>query len=186
MSEDGRPINARGRRVYETHPSAPMQIGEIKIFQTKPECRLRAKEIAVKKDIQPDYLIFHAVSGASNGFQNMPGDSATRKYEHQVGYITCNHGWINHLETFERSLRSAGVGEEARGCGIGTILVELCFLDPKITTVEKENKAIKILPEAVQQLVRLNCHKLVGMTMAAKGTGDNPTAAAHVYFSASI
>ena len=161
-----------------------MQIGETRVFQTKQQCRLTEKDFIVLKVLSQGYFYFYAVSGASNGFQEVHSripQKYAQKFEHQLAYIACTRGWIHQLTVFEKISGAEGRREDARGCGVGTILTELCLMDPEINTLKEGSKAIRVLAEGVKDLVQQNCYKLVGLTMAAY-----PSSAAHVYFSAAI
>ena len=192
------------RRFYPAHPSISMRIGETRIFSVKPQCRLREREFIVLKSFKeaevdsedsdddlPSYFYFYAVSGASVGFTELEGGTEQldgHKYERQVAYIKCSHGWISHLNVFERILGTTHGqfgAENPRGCGIGVVLTELCLIDPEISTMKvdksnkKGNKAMMILKQDMRPLVQENCYKVVGLSMAAVPPSDG-----HVYFSA--
>ena len=132
------------------HPTIPMEDREIKTFrrQDKPFCTLTSSYFAVikhkniptqpstKPSLNPPktYLMFYAVIGEMKLNQiiptpidNAPEDRIrVRKYEDQIGYIRCMHGWIQEVSV-EPSLESPN--EDPRGCGIGTVLTELCLID---------------------------------------------------------
>ena len=188
------------QRRIALHPTRPIQIGETMPFATKPQCSFR--EFVVKKRFlpgkaSPSYFYFYAVSRAANGFKELAGGTETHKYQHQLAYITCLHGWITQLTVFDKSLGMKYEGpmkfygnEDPRGCGIGIVLTELCLIDPEVNNMKLDkdkrgneigNKALRILKQDMKERTNKNCYKLVGLTMAA-----NPKQAGHVYFSAAI
>ena len=100
------------QRRSESHPKKMMQIGDTKIFATKPQCSFQ--EFYVKKEyLQGDEddessFFFYAVSPrAANGFKELNYvymGHPTDKFQHQLAYIVCKHGWIESLRVFEKSL----------------------------------------------------------------------------------
>ena len=181
------------------HPATSMDEGESRKFKIsntrfvpkpgKETCALNAKTYSVRKtkeiktDHKGDYysFYFYAIFGV-NEFNEIQNGNETHKFESQIGYIRCSHGWINFLEVFRNRLGVANQ-ENPRGCGIGIVLTELCFIDPDINKLNSGNRAMPLLKEDVhtQQLVKDNCIKLIGMTMFA-----DPLAGALTYFSAAI
>ena len=171
-----------------------MRIDEKSIFETKPGCRLRKKEIIVLKSLQEEgeekYFYFYAVSSAPyfDRFVELARSTKTHRYKHQVAYIICSRGWIEQLTVFERTL-GPGRAENARGCGIGVVLTELCLIDPAIHSMEtmgtgsnkQENNGLVILPRELRERVKNECFKIVGMVMNAKTDSGG-----HAYFSAAI
>ena len=181
------------------HPATSMDEGESRKFKIsntrfvpkpgKETCTLNAKTYSVRKtkeiktDHKGDYysFYFYAISGV-NEFNEIQNGNETHKFESQIGYIRCSHGWISFLEVFRNRLGVANQ-ENPRGCGIGVVLTELCFIDPDMNKLNSGNRAMPLLKEDVhtQQLVKDNCIKLIGMTMFA-----DPLAGALTYFSAAI
>ena len=155
----------------------------------KETCRLTAKIYSVKKireiktDNTGDYFsfTFYAISGATE-FNEIQNGNETHKFESQIAYIRCSHGWISYLEVFK--IRLGVINQESpRGCGIGVVLTELCLIDPAVNTMRSGNRALPKLQNDIQtyQLVRDNCVKLIGMIMLA-----DPVSGALAYFSAAI
>ena len=193
------------QRRSESHPKIMMRVGDTKIFATKPQCSFQ--EFYVKKEyLQGDEddessFFFYAVSPrAANGFKELNYvymGHPTDKFQHQLAYIVCKHGWIESLRVFEKSLDIDGYPrgpDDPRGCGIGIILAELCLIDLSVNSMKGKNKdyikgianeegneALRILTPEMKGLVKENCYKLVGLQMMAK-----PPSAGHVYFSAAI
>ena len=181
------------------HPATSMDEGESRKFRVsnsrfvpkpgKETCGLNVKTYSIRKtremktDHKGDYFsfYFYAISGV-NEFIEIQNGNETHKFESQIGYIRCSHGWISFLEVFRNRLGVANQ-ETPRGCGIGVVLTELCFIDPDINNVNSGNRAMPKLQKDVQtqQLVKDNCIKLIGMTMFA-----DPVAGALTYFSAAI
>ena len=44
------------------------------------------------------------------------------RYENQIGRITCKPGWIEYVK----------VNDEFKKCGLGTVLSEMCMIDPEL------------------------------------------------------
>lgn len=130
------------------HPATPMDEGESRIFRIsqtrfipqpgRETCGLNAKTYLVRKipeiktDYEGDYITFHfyAISGVTD-FSEILNGNVTHKFESQVAYIRCSHGWIHWLDVFRNRL-GVTIQENARGCGIGVVLTELCLIDPDI------------------------------------------------------
>ena len=193
------------QRRSESHPKIMMRVGDTKIFATKPQCSFQ--EFYVKKEYlrgdaeMESFFFFYAVSPrANNGFKelnNIYPPWPTDKFQHQLAYIVCKHGWIEILNVFDKSLDIEGhrKGQDyPRGCGIGIVLTELCLIDPSVNSMKGKNKdkikgianeegneALRLLTPEMKELVKENCYKLVGLSMMA-----NPPSAGHLYFSAAI
>ena len=50
------------------------------------------------------------------------------RYKNQLGRITCKPGWIEYVR----------VNDNAQGCGLGTVLTEMCMIDPVLTRNDKK------------------------------------------------
>ena len=181
------------------HPATSMDEGESRMFRItssrfvpqpgKEACRLNAKTYSVRKireiktDDKGDYITFYfyAISGVTD-FNEIRNGNETHKFQSQVAYVRCSHGWLSYLEVFTNRLGFISQ-ENARGCGIGVVLTELCFIDQDISKMRSGNRALPKLRDNPQthQLVKDNCINLIGMTMIA-----DPTAGALVYFSAAL
>ena len=121
-------------------------------------------------------------------FNEIPDATSQRRYENQIGYIRCLHGWIHHLKVFENSLTLEGQPENPLRCGIGTVLTELCLIDPDVNARRSQNdqgqgnRALEHLRGFEElEMVKNDCDKLVGLRMAS-----NPKSTAHTYFTAAI
>ena len=180
-----------------------MEDGEFKTFRRKvhSKCFLTSLHFAVIKQknipTQPStkpslnppktYLMFYAVIGEMEFNQiipkPIPDASADRirvqKFQDQIGSIQCMHGWIQELHV-EPSLESPD--EDPTRCGIGTVLTELCLIDPDINSRREGNQAFQNLSPFIEfPLIIYHCHQLVGLQMAAF-----PPGGAHTYFNAAI
>ena len=161
-----------------------MTVGEVRAFkidrEIKPDCGLTVNEIKIKKQ--------NALSDRDGYHFNMVG------HESEVS-IDCEPGFVSHLEAKGR----------AEGCGIGKMLMNLCFNENKIHNVanKEENKAIAMLDELkdemdrwcklnptlcneeqagkVQKWANNQCSKLLYLGMSSK-----PKSKAHVYFNSAI
>jgi len=113
----------------------PMASDEVRKFKIprkrKPDCKLQGDEIieiSVKKTVDPDD----------------PGDMefVVVKYEKKA-FINCASGFIHYVQA----------AEDTEGCGIGTILTNLCFNEDKIHNVanNKENDAINSIHKWVKE-----------------------------------
>ena len=184
------------RRAIEEHPTEPMEDGQRKIFQRKvpskgkPKCRLSSLYFTVLKENRigatGNVLTsrFYAIVGNFKDVDFVPleGFSHSQKYERQIAFIECRHGWINYLTTFEQSLGTTGPIEYPRNCGIGTVLTELCLIDPDLNIRRQGNEA-RLLLEGYPEfnMIEQNCDKLMGLSMEVD---EIPTG--HVYFTAAI
>ena len=184
------------RRAIEEHPTEPMEDGQRKIFQRKipskgkPKCRLSSLYFTVLKENRlgatGNVLTsrFYAIVGNFKEVDFVPleGFTHSRKYERQIAFIECRHGWINYLTTFEQSLGTNGPIEYPRNCGIGTVLTELCLIDPDLNVRRQGNEA-RLLLEGYPEfdMIEQNCDKLMGLSMEV----DDITTG-YVYFTAAI
>ena len=186
------------RGVPIPHPTEEMEDGEYFTFRRKvdPKCLLSSLFFTVLKEEWREegsndlYFTFYAMTGEVNeGLTKLPNYDSDimmqfecEKYLNQIGAIRCTHGWIDQLVVFEQSLNPGGPTENPQRCGIGTILTELCLIDPGVNNRRHGNLALGTLrgfPDF--QRVRRNCYKIVGLAMVA-----NPYEGAHVYFNAAI
>ena len=111
-----------------------------------------------------------------------------RIYKHQIGAITCGPGWIFNLDVYDNAElkikneqgRYVDRFVNARRCGVGVVLTELCLLDSDINALDEHNRGKALLDDNGITLYT-NCHKFVGLTMAAHSPGDG-----HVYLSSAI
>ena len=187
------------RRAIEEHPTEPMENGQRKIFQRKipskgkPKCRLSSLYFTVLKENRlgatGNVLTsrFYAIVGNFKDVDFVPLEGLyekeiERKYERQVAFIECSHGWINYLTTFEQSLGTESPIEYPRNCGIGTVLTELCLIDPDLNIRRQGNEARLLLdgyPEF--EMIEQNCEKLMGLSMEVDDISTG-----YVYFTAAI
>ena len=157
----------------------PMSVGETRKFridETKPNCQFPKIEITVKKSIRKGFRGFEVVG-----------------YEEDAK-VWCTPGYV-------RQLSAEGLTEN---CGIGKILMKLCFNELVIHDVNgvKENegwdffqgwiedcRAEKKCKDhdhygrlvSLEKWVKSECSKLVGLFMSAK-----PKSHAHVYFKSAL
>jgi len=100
-------------------------------------------------------------------------------------YVKYKEGYVPHLR----------VNDNAQQCGIGKILMILCFNEeihkvlnnPKNEAAKRletnaENKQLKPKASRLKQWAMSNCNKLVYLMMAVEGEKDT----AHVYFNSAI
>ena len=170
-----------------------MDDGETKTFnrRIKPSCKMRRTHFTVMKRVEPQiggirgltffnfYAKYDFQREVVEDFIEVPGGSDTRKYDHQIAIMRCGPGWIHQLTVFEKSVETTpqiNPYENARLCGIGVLLTELCMLDLGISRVNNDNKARRELSTFSFPLFG-SCQRLVGLTLA------NPQAA-HVWFHA--
>ena len=149
-----------------------MAFGETRTFQIDKKkylkCRLAENEIEILKD---DYF-----------GQDNPGFIVVKNVA--SADVECRPGSINDIR----------VSEEARECGIGTMLMQLCLNEEKIHNVAENDKnqglnLIRELSETnavpnvkeVESWVDSNCEKLVSLDM----TCSIPPSA-HVFFSSAL
>ena len=180
------------RRVPE-HATASMGIGEVKIFQRRAieHCNLNSLYFTVMKTEErmfgKEAFIFYAIAGDEiDGV--VGGFNQTHKYNHQIAFIVCNHGWIDLLEVFDRSLEVVGPFENPRRCGVGIVLTELCLIDPNVNDPREGNLGFDYIEgqQTMRERAKDNCLKFVGLKMAAKASGPNPRAGGLTYLTAAI
>ena len=191
----------RRRRNILDHPTQKMDDDEIIEFRTKvsPACRLRHKTFTVmKKSIRSgatksiaDRFKFYAIAVMPFMplFIELEGNPLSdRIYKHQIGAITCGPGWIFNLDVYDNAElkikneqgRYVDRIVNARKCGVGVVLTELCLLDSDINALDEHNRGKALLDDNGITLYT-NCHKFVGLTMAAHSPGDG-----HIYLSSAI
>ena len=108
------------------------EVRNFKIYRKrKPNCQLPGDEIieiSVKKIVDPDD----------------PGDIefVVVRYEKEA-FINCASGFIHYVQA----------AEDTEGCGIGTILTNLCFSEDKIHNVvnNQENDAMKSIHDWIKE-----------------------------------
>ena len=166
-----------------------MKIDEVRTFQidkdAKPNCRLPSQggkiEIKIKKqfDTQKN-VVFHTVKNDDDPFNDQDEEDTET-------YVGCVPGYVSQLR----------VVDDAQECGIGKMLMMLCFNEIEIHNVESniENKALlkmeqnsKMAQKELQQKaaklekwVKTDCKKLLYLSMTAE-----PESNAHVYFNSAI
>jgi hypothetical protein len=100
------------------------------------------------------------------------------RYDDQIGYIACSHGWI----------KMVSVKPHAQNCGLATVFTELCLIDPDINENLWGNKAIQKIgifdsqSDEVRDVIahlKSRCALLVGLKMVA-----SPLTGAYAYLSA--
>ena len=169
----------------------PDEIQEFVITKVKrPNCRLilgsasrTTYKVMKKQEIKLGSIYTNFFAVHSSHFTPNPDPEDFQipqsRYIHQAGYAQCHHGWINKVETNERS---NGL-PFARECGIGTVLTELCLIDPDVKrNVEGNAARERIIGNPVASyLVKNHCKQLVGLQMSA-----DPAEGAYAYFSAAI
>ena len=178
------------RLFFPDHPITPMSSGieNAETFRINrirhPKCRLTRNLYTVVKeehrtDFSPDSFYIKFVAKIGND---------------ELGFSTCSVGWIDQVsveggeQPFSPWTNQAplGVGTSARECGLGTVLTELCLIDPQLNYlfhVTLPSKAITILTFYPKQFddVREYCTALMGMDMMAV-----PMKGAHAYFNAAL
>ena len=165
------------------HPSIAMSTGSTNSFQidrdNQPKCRLKTEEYQVIKLHEGKEFNFYVVTG--NRFELDEEDGGVfkaTKYKSQIGYATCLPGWIDLVR----------IDNLARGCGISTVLSELCMIDPQIYSIDNENEAIENVENSegeqanfIAHHLRNRCSHLIGLVMVA-----DPLTGAYAYFSGAI
>ena len=173
------------------HPTKPMEDGAYQSFRRKddPDCLLSSLYFTVTKDEVTDIdtnatnFMFYAIIGDINATNNpvTPQEPGTegQKFENQIGLIHCSRGWIENLRVMPSGERP---NENPLRCGIGTVLTELCLIDPGVNIGGQDNIGQQTLSEYTQwEMVKHYCGKLVGLTMVAE-----PRSGGRTYFTAAI
>jgi hypothetical protein len=165
------------RILNDVRPLKTSEIGSYNLDKTKyKDCALKKDTYSVRKESHGSSWVFYATTDPN--FYPRISDSFDKKYEDQIGYGWCLRGWIKKVEINASPIN-------ARGCGISTILSQLCMVDPDINDMGEGNEALKILASnlfsAERKIFVETCKELIGLTMAA-----NPKTGAYAYFSAAI
>ena len=191
------------RRIPAEHPTKAMEINEVVIFRRRRKsashCNLNSLYFTVKKTkgefYGRDIFMFYAIGrdvSIEGSFdevvEELANSNRTHKYNHQIAYIKCSHGWIYQLEVFDQSLGEVGPFEDPKRCGIGIVLTELCLIDPQINDLKEGNRAFDYLEDqqTAYDFVMKYCQKLVGLKMAAETIGPIPRSGGHTYLTAAI
>ena len=138
-----------------------------------------------------DRFKFYAIARRNDDltiFDELDNPLFHRKYKNQIAVISCGPGWIWQLDVFDdaklKIMNEQGQYVvsivDARNCGIGVVLTELCLLDSYIYAFDQHNHGRELLDN--QRITLHNdCRKLVGLAMAAI-----PPSGGHVYLSSAI
>lgn len=109
-----------------------------------------------------------------------------KRYSNQIGFAKCQPGWIDQVWVNNAEDLRSDVEINARRCGIGSVLTQLCLKDPTLNQVHYDNMALQqlnVLDTDGTQVNRIErtCENFVGLHMSAE-----PKDAACGYFSAAI
>ena len=140
----------------------------------------------LENEFNDGYSNFYVVPGPSFERLGDPNDEAyniAKRYKGQIGYAICTHGWIEEVWVNDGTKgHGAYFPINARRCGIGSNLAQLCLMDPNINRIDNSNKALKKLPtKDILNLVLQYCTRFFGLEMSAE-----PKDAAFGYFSAAL
>ena len=180
-------------------PTAAMEINEVAEFQTRNDrgyCRLERSSYTVVKKFENDYYIFYAIATdrteplVEPPLLPIDAQKDMEKYDRQIAFIVCTHGWILKLNVFEYSL--GDYPELPRRCGVGTLLTELCLIDPHVNNNDNDNdddndnRASQILAKHgnMFDMSQEYCKKLVGLDMEAKFLDGSLKAGGSTYLTA--
>ena len=191
----------------EPNPNEPMKIGKqnIQTFKvtrsTRPNCPLLKKRKLDEVDSSTTYSVlkekhkdkggkthfyFFAVHGSDfvlndkiteEDKKSNPGIVRTHRFLKQVGFIDCPKGQVFRLDVNKEPT-------DGRRCGIGTVLSQLCLIDPEIYEPGKQNDATKILlddmlhesPDAkVADWLMWKCERLVAIHVQTIPRGAGKT-----------
>ena len=101
-------------------------------------------------------------------------DPRLRRYIGQIAFADCNPGEVDKIQVAEKNKVQP---RDARQCGIGTVLTELCLLDPDIYEKGEKNRAYRLLRS--HDVTTMRCGQAVSLQM-----GSDPKSGAYAYFSA--
>ena len=154
----------------------PMKTGGTESFHISSEkktsltkrCTLNANTYKVRKvqGHSKDFT-FYAIPGDLQELSGVLWDweiNDATFISHQIGNIVCEIGWVEYTT----------VKPKARNCGISTILMELCMIDPILTQNTDENKiyrdfettAVASQARQIQEIMRSQClGGLIGLAM---------------------
>ena len=171
-------VKASARVVLE-HPTAPMADGDIEIFRinkaSHQKCQMEENMYHVKKtenrQMIQEKLSINVRFKASIGW--ISGENQV------IASAACSPGWINTVD----------VEPFARGCGISTILTELCLIDPAVNALHPSaensvsNRALSMIINypVDANYVKYYCKAFMGMIMTSR-----PVSGAHGYFNAAL
>ena len=175
-----------------------MKDGEYLTFRRRRRyrnCNMKDLYFTVHKVEESESFVFYAVAGNFEvaTFDELDDDPHTNyRYNHQIAFIKCFHGWIDDLQVFHESLGDEEPIVDARRCGIGTVLTELCLIDPDIYDPNPSNMAVDELKNKYYatnefEMVKEHCVKLVGLTMKARVEDpEQLRAGGHAYLTAAL
>ena len=155
----------------------PLKTGETDTFRISSakkaasltkRCTLSANTYKVRK-VQRNAreFTFYAITGDLQELNEILWDweiTDAMFIAHQIGHIVCEIGWVKFTTVEPR----------ARNCGISTILMELCMIDPILTQNTDENKIyrdFKTMAQTqqsrqIQEIMRSQClGGLIGLAM---------------------
>ena len=166
-----------------------MKLGDTRTFEidkaTKPTCLLPVQDGKIKIKIKKQHdrqnnIVFHMVENDDDPFNDDDEEDTET-------YVGCFAGYISHLRVID----------DAQECGIGKILMVLCFNEAEIYNVEgnTKNKALlkmeqtsKIVPKdlkpkavKLENWAKSDCKKFLYLSMTA-----DPECKAYVYFNSAI
>ena len=159
----------------------PMTDGDIDEFPIQKEkynsCGLQAEKYYVKKeepDVKKGIINTNFFASTDKEFIREANFPLKVAYKNQIGYADCVRGFIEQIWVNDKP-------DNARGCGISTILTRLCMVDQKLTASwPTQNKGLeRIWDKNVRQRVLQSCKNFIALKMSAK-----PLTGAYAYFSA--
>ena len=166
---------ARRNGVHPTKPIKDEDFQEFRIDKEKhTQCTLNEHTYKVKRiDEKLTTINSYYYAIRDTEFNEIDEDSYKRRFKDQIGYAWCTQGVIDDILVHTHPVN-------ARRCGIGEVLAELCLIDLELNKVDDENKSVDDFDdEQTKTLVKTYCDGLVGFTMGTlKG--------AYIYFSAAI
>ena len=181
MSKENRQIIKLSTLRLPNFPTRHMYDGEVQMFDIdrvrSSRCRLLQNSYEIRKTqnktLSGEGTTIEGLFTANTVDANWP--------KIEVGTAYCRPGWIDKVD----------VKEIAQGCGIGTVLTELCLIDPAFKYLSRlpkfvKNKSILNLQAYPVQLdhVKTYCRGLMGMLMGAESFGSR--GAANAYFNAAL
>ena len=152
----------------KTGGTESFHISNAKKTSLTKRCTLNANTYKVRKvQSSSKEFTFYAIPGDLRELSGVLWDwevNDATYISHQIGNIVCKIGWVEHTT----------VKLKARNCGISTILMELCMIDPILTQNTDENKIyrdFKTMAQTqqsrqIQEIMRSQClGGLIGLAM---------------------
>ena len=191
----------RSRTLPAEYPTAPLDNNIPRKFvinrAKRPSCGLPGhivnyNVLMIEEEFDDIFTNFYAIVGEDitriRDEDFSEHDWYWSRYNNQIGWAACQPGWIGDVWVNSGSDPKTEFKTNARGCGIASVLTQLCLLDPKLNGRNKErgNSAIGMLNKVADlkgyvKKIKEDCKQFVGLDNV-----PDPKSGAFAYFSAAI